>query len=85
MSALKKDRSKDGSRTVCSVCLENYVAGDKVRRPSPRMRLNVHCVWGLACALSKLCSRRQRHARAQGCAVVARALQVCSCPAKVPV
>ena len=31
VSALKKDRSKDGSRTVCSVCLENYVAGDKVR------------------------------------------------------
>ena len=33
VSALKKDRSKDGSRTVCSVCLENYVAGDKVRLP----------------------------------------------------
>ena len=29
---LRRDRSKDGSRTVCSVCLENYAEGDKVRQ-----------------------------------------------------
>jgi len=32
-AALRRDRSKDGSRTVCSVCLENYAEGDKVRTP----------------------------------------------------
>ena len=49
VSALKKDRSKDGSRTVCSVCLENYVAGDKARLLCCACQLLLHRILGHAC------------------------------------